>query len=99
MVYLRFLDSKELHKVTVKPSSNVVTISFADEKVVSTAGFDLFLDAEGNKDIGGDSYHSFNTIYRDDEYTQEYNGYQLSSDGSVYVEPEIPLGDESQSIE
>lgn len=36
-----------------------------------------------------DFYQKFTTIYRNDSVTKKYNGYQLSNDGDVYVEPEI----------
>ncbi len=90
MAYLKFLDSNSLIKCSVVPQGeNVVSIKFSDAIVVDTSGFDLFLDKEGEVDIGGEHYRGFNTIYRNDEVTAEYNGYQLSNDGSVYVEPEL----------
>lgn len=88
MAYLKFLDDSAVYRVTVVPSNNIVTLKFKNEKKVSTSGFDLFLDEKCEVDIGGVAYHSFNTVYRDDESTEHYNGYQLSSDGSVYCEPE-----------
>jgi len=89
MAYLRFLDSNNFLKCSVIPQGdNVVSIKFENAVVVDTSGFDLFLDKEGEVDIGGGHYRTFNTIYRNDETTAEYNGYQLSNDGSVYVEPE-----------
>ncbi|MCM1104502.1 MAG: hypothetical protein NC409_10405 [Clostridium sp.] len=56
----------------------------------NTGGFRLYLDEKMEHDIGGDSYLGFTTIYRDDETTVAYNGYQLSNDGSVYVAPPPP---------
>lgn len=49
-------------------------------------GFDI-LNENTNENISDDYYHGYTTIYRrfDDEMT-----IQLSKDGSVYVEPEIP---------
>lgn len=88
MAYLRYLGDNRIHKAKVIPEENVVTIQFENKKEISTAGFDLFLDEGCFVDIGEDSYHGFTTIYRNDEFTEAYNGYQLSNDGSVYVEPE-----------
>lgn len=88
MAYLKFLDTRKIHKVTVVPNENIVTLEFKDEKVVNTSGFNLFLDAKCEVDIGGNSYHGYTTIYRNDSETDKYNGYQLSNDGSVYIPPE-----------
>ena len=90
MVYIKFLNDENAYEVDIELEGNIATLKFnADsEKKVSTAGFNLFNDAECEQDIGGDFYHGYTTIYRNDDMTAEYNGYQLSSDGSVYVEPE-----------
>ena len=91
MAYLKFLDSKTLLKCTVVPAGdNIVTLKFPDSVTVDTSGFDLSLDAQGEHDIGGDSYHGFTTVYRNDEETAKYNGYQLSNDGSVYEDQPQP---------
>lgn len=87
MAYLKFLDSQKIIQCTVVPESDhVVTLKFPDAVTVDRSGFDLFLDEKGELDIGGDSYHGYNTVYRNDDTTAEYNGYQLSNDGSVYEE-------------
>lgn len=90
MAYVRFLGDEAAHRAIVIPNEteNIVTLKFEEEKEVNTSGFDLFLDEECEVDIGGDSYHGYTTMYRNDEVTEEYNGYQLSNDGSVYVPPE-----------
>lgn len=88
MAYLKFIEKKDLLKCTVVPvGNNIVTLKFSGNVVVDTSGFDLFLDEEGEVDIGGGVYREFNTIYRNDETTEKYNGYQLSNDGSVYTPP------------
>lgn len=90
MAYVKFLNSEELIPCMVLPEKeHVVTLSFPDTASVNTSGFDLFLDAAGEIDIGGTFYHGFQTIYRNNEVTEAYNGYQLSNDGSVYVEPVV----------
>jgi hypothetical protein len=88
MAYLKFLDGEELYKVKAVPQGqgNIVTLTFSEEKVINTTGFDLYLDEDGKKNIGGEAYHGYTTIYRDND-DDEYS-YQLSNDGSVYVEPE-----------
>ena len=88
MAYLKFLNSSEVYKCKVIPQNNIVTLKFDSDTEVSTAGFDLYLDEKCQTDIGVGFYHAFTTIYRNDDTTAEYNGYQLSSDGSVYEEPE-----------
>lgn len=90
MAYIRFLGSDLIYKASVIPVDNIVTLKFDSEKEVSAAGFDLFLDEDCKVDIGENFYHGFTTIYRNDSVTAEYNGYQLSNDGSVYVAPEPP---------
>ena len=89
MAYIRFLGEKTPHKVTVTPTNNIVTVKFETDVIENKNGFDLFLDKECTIDIGGTFYQKFTTIYRNDSVTKKYNGYQLSNDGSVYVEPEI----------
>jgi hypothetical protein len=76
----------QLYKVKAVPQGNIVTLTFAGAKAISTAGFDLYLDENAEKNIGGETYHGYTTIYRDND-DDEYS-YQLSNDGSVYVEPE-----------
>lgn len=89
MAYLKFLGSEDLIKCTVVPGGNIVTVKFPPGEIpaVDTSGFRLYLDAEGKMDIGGESYLGYTTVYRNDAVTAEYNGYQLSNDGSVYVKP------------
>lgn len=91
MAYLKFLDSQKIIQCIVVPESeHVVTLKFHDAVTVDTSGFDLLLDEKGELDIGGDSYHGYNTVYRNDDTTAEYNGYQLSNDGSVYEDQSQP---------
>lgn len=94
MAYLKFLNSSEVYKCKVIPQNNIVTLKFDSEMEISTAGFNLYNDETCETDIGIGAYHNFTTVYRNDETTAEYNGYQLSKDGSVYVEPEPPAPDE-----
>lgn len=88
-MYVKFQDSRTLIECTVVPNGNVVTMKFPGSVVVDTSGFRLYLDAQGEYDIGGNDYLGFTTIYRNDKETEKYNGYQLSNDRSVF-EPEKP---------
>ena len=90
MAYLNFLQSKDLIKCSVVPAGNIVTIKFPEgiSPVISTKGFRLYLDAAGDLDIGGEDYLGYTTIFRNDDVTAAYNGYQLSNDGSVWTPPE-----------
>lgn len=92
-MYIKFLDAVTPIKCAVKQiAPNVVELKFADEIIVDTSGFNAYLDKECEYDIGGNSYVEFRTVYRNDETTIATNGYQLSNDGSEYVEP-IPVVD------
>lgn len=88
MAYLKFINSSKIYKCTVIPQDNIATLKFDSDMEVSNAGFDVYLDEKCQVDIGVGFYHYFTTVYRNDETTAEYNGYQLSKDGSVYEEPE-----------
>lgn len=85
-MYIKFLNSKAPLKCSVSVSGNIATLKFKDKVVVNTSGFHAYLDKDCEYDVAGDSYEKFTTVYRDDEETAKYNGYQLSNDGSVYAE-------------
>ena len=92
-MYIKFNDAELALQCTVVPQGDhIVTLEFplSNEPIINTSGFKVFLDAEMQHDIGGDSYAGFTTIYRSDEETELYNGYQLSNDGSVYIAPPPP---------
>lgn len=86
-MYIKFLNSEAPLQCFVSVSGNVATLKFKDKIVVNTSGFHAYLDKNCEYDIGGNAYEKFNTVYRDDEETAKDNGYQLSSDGSVYRNP------------
>ncbi|MDO4333820.1 MAG: hypothetical protein Q4C58_14210 [Eubacteriales bacterium] len=89
MSYIKYKGSNEVQQAKVTPRGNIVTLSFTGVPVVSTAGFEIFLDAACEMRIG--NYLAYTTVYRNDEITAAYNGYQLSNDGAVYVAPVQPL--------
>ena len=86
-MYIKFLNTKKPIECTVVPNGNIVTLKLKDEVVVNTKGFHCYLDEKCEYDISGTSYEKFNTVYRNDDETAKYNGYQLSNDGSVWVKP------------
>lgn len=89
MAYLKFLDIEKPVSCTVIPDGNIVTLRFPTgvRPLVNTSGFCLYMDYEMKLDIGGGSYLGYNTVFRNDEVTEAYNGYQLSCDGSIYSRP------------
>ena len=87
-MYIKFLNSKKLYEGSVSVNGNVATLKFQESNVpVNTNGFKCYMDKEMQYDLSGDSYVDFKTVYRNDEETEKYNGYQLSNDGSIWVKP------------
>lgn len=75
-------------KVKVTAQGSLLSIAFKDGNApeVITTGITVYLDQECKMILG--KYPDYKTVYRNDDVTAEYNGYQLSNDGSVYVAPE-----------
>ena len=87
-MYIKFINSNVLYEGSVSVSGNVATLKFKEKNIpVNTNGFEVYKDKECLYNLGGDFYKSFTTLYRNDESTEQYKGYQLSNDGSVYVKP------------
>lgn len=86
-MYIKFNNRSNVYNVSVIPQGdNIVTLKFRDDQPeVNTSGFHCYLDASATLDVAGDTYVNFDTVYRNDDVTAEYNGYQLSNDGSHYV--------------
>ena len=77
MVNIKFLDEESVRQADIKIiSSNILEITGVDQNI---SGFHLITD---NGDVFG-KYEDYTTLYRTLE-----TGFQLSNDGSVYVEPE-----------
>lgn len=90
MVYIQFLDSNSIISCEVIPDGeHIVTLKFYDAVIVDTSGFEVYLDKEKEYNIG--NYSTYTTIYRNDDATARENGYQLSNDGSIYEENELPV--------
>ena len=87
MAFIKFKDANTLVQgnVSLGANGNVLTLKFKDNVVVDTSGFEVYLDADKVHKIG--VYTDFTTLYRNDEETAKYNGYQLSNDGSVFEKP------------
>lgn len=86
-MYIKFLDSNKPVECSVIPNGNIVTLKFKNDLSINVTGFHCYLDQDCLYDISGCSYEGFTTLYRSDDETAKYNGYQLSNDDSVYVPP------------
>lgn len=87
-MYIKFLNTDKLYEGSVSVNGNIATLKFKEKNVpVNTNGFRCYKDKEMNYCLSGDSYIGFTTLYRNDEVTNQYNGYQLSNDGTIWVKP------------
>lgn len=78
MVDIKFVNSEEIQNADVKyVSQHVMEISGVDQ---NTSGFCIL-----NNGMVCGKYEDYTTLYREVE-----GGFQLSNDGSIYVEPEPP---------
>ena len=84
-MYIKFANREEPVEGSVFVAGNVATLKFKKDLVVNTSGFRCYLDKKMTHNISGSSYLNFRTMYRNDEETAKYNGYQLSNNGSVYT--------------
>ena len=86
-MYIKFNNRSKIYNVSVIPQGdNIVTLKFRDEQPeVNTSGFHCYNDPQATLDVAGDTYVNFDTVYRNDDVTAQYNGYQLSNDGSHYI--------------
>ena len=86
-MYIKFNNRSKIYNVSVVPQGdNIVTLKFRDEQPeVNTSGFHCYNDPQATLDVAGDTYVDFDTVYRNDDVTAQYNGYQLSNDGSHYI--------------
>ena len=57
-----------------------------DNLVVNTNGFRLYLDADCKYPLDNGEYAAYTTLYREGD-----GWYELSNDGSVYIEPVAPV--------
>lgn len=87
-MYIKFVNRDEPIEGSVSVRGHVATLKLRNEVIVNTSGFRCYLDKEMTQNISGSSYLNFRTLYRNDEETAKYNGYQLSDNGSTYTTPE-----------
>ena len=86
MGYIKFKNKDTTQLVVVSEESPHVIRITGDNLTVNTEGFRLYLDAECKYPLDNGEYETYTTLFR------EASGwYELSNDGSVYVEPVAPV--------
>lgn len=86
MGYIKFKNKKTVTKVIVSEESPHVIRITGDDTAVNTDGFRLYLDADCKYPLDNGEYEEYTTLYRKGD-----GWYELSDDGSVYVEPVAPV--------
>ncbi len=86
MGYIKFKNKKTVTKVVVSEESTHVIRITGDNLTVNTDGFRLYLDADCKYPLDNGDYEAYTTLYREGE-----GWYELSDDGSVYIEPVAPV--------
>ena len=85
MGYIKFKNKETVQKVIVSEESPHVIRITGDNLVVNTDGFSLYLDEDCKYPLDNGEYEAYNTLFREGD-----GWYELSDDGSVYVEPVAP---------
>lgn len=86
MGYIKFKGKETVQQVIVSEEKpHVIRITGNDLKV-NTDGFRLYLDAECKYPLDNGEYAAYTTLFREGD-----GWYELSDDGSVYVEPVAPV--------
>ena len=86
MGYIKFKNKETVSKVIVSEESPHVIRITGDNITVNTDGFRLYLDADCKYPLDNGEYAAYTTLYRKGE-----GWYELSDDGSVYIEPVEPV--------
>lgn len=86
MGYIKFKNKKGTHLVVVSEESPHVIRITGDNLVVNTNGFRLYLDEGCKYPLDNGEYEAYTTLYR-----KGAGWYELSDDGSVYIEPVAPV--------
>ena len=81
MGYIKFKNKETVQKVIVSEESPHVIRITGDNLVVNTDGFSLYLDEDCKYPLDNGEYEAYNTLFREGD-----GWYELSDDGSVYVE-------------
>lgn len=80
MAYIKFNDDTVLKASVTRVGNNIIRVNTTAEPNVS--GFTLYLNGGLTLPMSNKEYLGYNTIYRQGE-----GWYELSNDGSVYIEP------------
>lgn len=86
MGYIKFKNKKNVQLVVVSEESPHVIRITGDNLTVNTDGFRLYLDAECKYPLDNGEYAAYTTLFREGD-----GWYELSDDGSVYIEPVAPV--------
>lgn len=86
MGYIKFKNKETTQLVVVSEESPHVIRITGDNLTVNTDGFRLYLDAECKYPLDNGEYEAYTTLFR-----QGDGWYELSDDGSVYIEPVAPV--------
>ena len=86
MSYIKFKNKKTVSKVIVSEESPHVIRITGDNITVNTDGFRLYLDEGCKYPLDNGEYAAYTTLYRKGD-----GWYELSDNGSVYVEPVAPV--------
>ena len=86
MGYIKFKNKKTTQLVVVSEESPHVIRLAGDDITVNTDGFRLYLDADCKYPLDNGEYEAYTTLFREGD-----GWYELSNDGSVYIEPVAPV--------
>ena len=86
MGYIKFKNKETTQLIVVSEESPHVIRITGDNLTVNTNGFRLYLDAECKYPLDNGEYETYTTLFREGD-----GWYELSDDGSVYIEPVAPV--------
>ena len=86
MGYIKFKNKETVTKAIVSEESPHVIRITGDNLTVNTDGFRLYLDEGCKYPLDNGEYEAYTTLFRAGD-----GWYELSNDGSVYIEPVAPV--------
>lgn len=86
MGYIKFKNKETTQLVVVSEESPHVIRITGDDLTVNTDGFRLYLDEGCKYPLDNGEYEAYTTLFRAGD-----GWYELSNDGSVYIEPVAPV--------
>ena len=86
MGYIKFKNKETVTKAIVSEESPYVIRITGDNLTVNTDGFRLYLDEGCKYPLDNGEYEAYTTLFRAGD-----GWYELSNDGSVYIEPVAPV--------